>query len=362
MIPPRTFSTDLVYRFDPPLISEYQGSLDLSTLFAKYPGPHENLNITSFRITNVSLPVNSTINGIFGLINKRIDLGRTQLSIPGKDIKISLNKTITEWSTKQDNYINSGADSSGKMVSNSRDLNITGALLHETGKLDNEYYSTIYSEHAGNPALINQKSLFTIDAGHVVQDNPNVIVHNHPSINGMYHTRLLGIDKKSYGPLRVDYNNIYYTGKGSKNADSFEPNLTENPGKRLFPITAQWDTAAGIELQLSYQDKNGSWITILEPDDPIADAENNILTYWDVSGLNGQYLLKLQVIIDNRIKLITRNIYVGEAVDASTPVTIQSAKGEAELAIPTGSLNDEELISVDAAITSLPSPMEMVYR
>lgn len=326
-IPHKSYTTTLAYLIDDQgPDSGYSGSFDLFDLPTSAEPVIENVNIMKWQVTEVEAE-GISLDGLLGfeMTTNQIFDGDSAILFP-EHVPVTISED-TSWTLLDDTVIQDSSLSSTRLALD------TDTLLR-TGSLPEVRIADLYS---GDFPADDPENMYFIEQDLTKRDNSTVLIHE--AIGGSYDINLSGLDNDPYCGLEVG--DIAYFGKGLKLSDGFIIEKTAEMPKKLVAIYGR----AGGNINLNYLDHNNNWKDI-----PIynSNAEQDILTYWDVSELNGLCTLRLISEVNGNLNVAFKEVYVGNLINTvQEQEVLSSTGGQAEIILPRGAVSDDQIITID---------------
>jgi|GEM_PF-5374222 len=323
-----SFDIDTVMKFNKD--KGYNASLNLAGLNSIIDSNFEYINVKRWKINDIQ-----SENIIFNPLTDFIENNLGDYEISDNFID---EITDADWSLNQDNIVNNDAMHSQRNDLNLDELNRYGRLkevrisdLYDFSAEENTAFRNIY--HTGNDGM-------NIDNDKIVIDPEIRDYTNNGKISG-YDINLTCLDKNEFEGIEVENTAIF--GKGLKLNDAY---ILKTNDKSFKGLAAVYGSAEG-DIKLSYKnDKTTVWTDI-----PIynSDPENNIITYWNVAGLNGKYTLRLVSYVGEEYNIVFKEVYIGHLVNTSVnDAVMTSASGQAEIIFPIGSIPEDTVVNIDS--------------
>lgn len=325
-----TLTTGLTYQFtNDPATRGYTGQFDLLSLSTDNPSLPNTVNIKQWLVEDISAP-GVTFTGLVGTSHA-----------PGDSLKINDNHIAgiqdSIWTLANDNLAGGS-----RLYGNRKEIDPD--ILNRYGLLPEEKISDAYP--FAYPSNTSAQNLYhTIDG--VSKDNPAVVIH--PSVRDYsnqgtesgYNLKIIGLDGEEFQGLKKE---IVYFGKGMKLSDGYRLELTGQAPRELVAIYGRGE---GL-ISLSYLDHKQHWVDI-----PVYNGNpaQNLLTYWNVTGLNGYYPLRLTSAVDNNgateFNSVIKELYIGHPVNPGTDTFVNSADGQSKLILPNGTVTAPTIMNIN---------------
>ncbi|MBN2737585.1 MAG: HYR domain-containing protein [Spirochaetales bacterium] len=323
-------SYSLSMPFDP--LTGYQAELALPEINSILNLP-DNVNIKSWLVTD-AVSNNIILTGVTGqsINNQNVN---DKLIINDSNI---LSITDAAWSLADDSQTPSDTLETERKDIDLDQLNRYG-VLKET-RISQLYPFSYGEDHSPRNMFHSDDMGNPIDNNDIIMSDSIPDYSNTGHLNG-YDIQVLGLDGNTYKGLTVK--NIAYFGEGLKLSDAFVLETSHQSPRKLIAIYGA--TQGNVTLSYMGEDLD-FWNDI-----PIynSDSLKNIVTYWDVTGLNGLYTLRLVSEVAGEVNVDFKDVYIGHLLNTgSGTAEISSPGGQSKIIFPEGSLDSDIIVNIDS--------------
>ena len=309
---------------------------NIGNISCSLPTPHRGENISSIFTIPANVEVDQTKYKLYSVSSSSVNA--QVIYEDGIPILRATTQVKQNWYSNEDSLL---ASSNGEIVNsanyfNGQDNDPTYFIIGSTTP------RFFYLEY---PGVVNNsvKNAFYLD----VQNN-RFVDNNLVDIDS-WTVKLFYPDGTMNDSLIVDSIPPSYTDDRN---DFFTVKMTSSgyPGKRFIEVRGNVPSQAqglnSYNLTYCKDDGNNEWRFITSSTQP---PVNSVLGFWDVTGLNGNYLLKLTVLQNGLLKWDLSYCVIGKHVSqaASTNTYVTAPNNKAYLDFPPGSVDHD----VDITIT-----------
>jgi len=330
------------------------------------PGCYNNHPLTSQTLSSFYTLPPQTVTTVFeGFSNSKYTVSapnnsNVSLALNGETLTASTGLAFT-WTSSSDQNL---AAASGLITQYGQDFNGSTVNTYFITESAPFAYSSSYPYPGtvmnSNASTMNQYTFWWTSSGTTITAQQNPYVSVDASKVGSWNVNMNYADNSSLGnSLNADFQpDMQYTGAANTAKDpvtglpynytnEFKMQMNTGAAPQTFvPIIG---SATGV-YALFYQSASstsGAWYSIPALSTGTVSA-GGTLGYWNVTGLNGPYTLKLAAQNGNSVEETYQNVTAGTLVTAVSGGTVLGPCNKAYLQIPAGALNQDTVISISA--------------